>query len=74
MAENTLEAGIRVNNMEKAYMSMLRVRRNMANGNMARELDGLTTDKICLFCFEFYVFKRHLMTHLTGRLGGDLNS
>lgn len=40
MEENTLEAGIKENNMEKASMSMQRETKSTENGNTAKESDG----------------------------------
>lgn len=46
MVENILEVGTKVNNMAKVSMLMPKEKRNMENGNTARELDGLKTDML----------------------------
>ncbi len=45
MVGNTSVIGTKESNMAKGFMSILKEKRNMANGNMARESDGLKTEK-----------------------------
>ena len=50
MEESILVIGIKENNMEKESILMLKVKKNMENGNTARESDGLKIDLNLFSC------------------------
>lgn len=44
MVENTLDIGTKANNTVKESILMQKEKKNMENGNMERDLDGLKDD------------------------------